>query len=900
MRFSKFLASRGFLIGAIVLSTADVAVAQITATGTNFPEPVTNGTTNNYTIGWGGVGTLSILGGSSFTAGSLDAGDLGTGNGTITIDGSGTTVTLNPQGMTNILQPGNWGVGSVTISGGAVVDGTNTAGCAANWCNSFVGNGAGSTGTLTVTGTGSSLSLPDSTSFVVGQDTVQDYMGSPFGTPGGATHAYLNVTAGGTLNTGSSTIAQNGNMYTPPPGSIYVPTGTETATATAIVNNGTWNITSPQGWALVLGNGSNSTGSLSVVNHGAVNISATPSSAQVGIALGETGGSGSILVDGGSIKFTSGAGDYVNVGDYQGSGAITVKGGGSISGALSANIGADGSTGSLTVSGAGSSFTVSGANGGNGAFIGVGTTDTPALASTLGPTTNGALTVNDGGQVTIDTDGNGGGAGLVAGQNGGTGVVTVTGAGSKIAISGNNGNSGNGGGSTIGQSGKGTLNVLAGGQYDVDNTGAAGNSGIAIGGDSYQVSTGAQAGVGVVTVSGAGSELNVQSAHGFIAVGYTGTGTLKVSDGGAVSAEGIKIAALSGSNGTVSVNDASIALSGSDSATGTGARALVGAAGVGSLSLTNGASLLITPSTSYGGIYIGGESGLYGGVGTMSVSGGSTAFVSGTNDQLDVGRNGTGTLNISGGSTVDVAHGTGSTGQTFVGATASNTPPVGGALAGRISVAGGSTLDAGSLLGIGSNGAGNNDTGTGSVFLSGMSTVNATEVVIGQNGLLGGNGTVNGDITNNGGTLSPGASPDPLYINGNYEQTGGVIDLEVLPNGTGGFLTDTVVFGVGDTVQITGALINIVFRDGADPTLFEDDGLLNYDTFFRVANPGGTGDLPLSSEFPLDSVFSDVTIAVSTPEPGTWVMLAVGFFGLTGLGYRRRVKAPAARGGAYC
>jgi hypothetical protein len=263
-------------------------------------------------------------------------------------------------------------------------------------------------------------------------------------------------------------------------------------------------------------------------------------------------------------------------------------------------------------------------------------------------------------------------------------------------------------------------------------------------------------------------------------------------------------------------------------------------------------------------------------------------------------RNGTGTLNISGGSTVDVAHGTGSTGQTFVGATASNTPPVGGALAGRISVGGGSTLDAGSLLGIGSNGAGNNDTGTGSVFLSGMSTVNATEVVIGQNGLLGGNGTVNGDITNNGGTLSPGASPDPLYINGDYEQTGGVIDLEVLPNGTGGFLTDTVVFGVGDTVQITGALINIVFRDGADPTLFEDDGLLNYDTFFRVANPGGTGDLPLSSEFPLDSVFSDVTIAVSTPEPGTWVMLAVGFFGLTGLGYRRRVKAPAARGGAYC
>jgi hypothetical protein len=174
-------------------------------------------------------------------------------------------------------------------------------------------------------------------------------------------------------------------------------------------------------------------------------------------------------------------------------------------------------------------------------------------------------------------------------------------------------------------------------------------------------------------------------------------------------------------------------------------------------------------------------------------------------------------LNINGGSLVDVAHGAGSTGQTFVGATASYISGPGGALTGTVNIGGGSTLDAGSLLGIGSNGAGNNNTGTGSVFLSGMSTVNATNVVIGQNGLLGGNGTVNGNITNNGGTLSPGASPDPLYINGDYTQTGGVIDLEVVPDGTGGFLTDTVVFGIGYTVQISDTLINVVFRDGADP-----------------------------------------------------------------------------------
>ncbi len=830
MRFSRGPGSRFFFIWAILLATGNAAIAQVTETGANFPEPVVSGTTNNYSIGWVGVGTLSILGGSSFTAGSLSAGDRETGNGTITIDGSGTTVTLNPQGTTNILQPGNWGVGSVTISGGAAVDGTNAAGCAANWCNSFIGNGAGSTGTLTITGNGSSLSLPSSTAFVVGQDTVQDYMGSPFGTPGGATDAYLNVTAGGTLNTGSSTIAQNGNMYTPPPGSIYVPTGTETASGTAVVNNGTWNITSPQGWALSLGNGSNSTGSLTVSNNGAVNISATPSSDAVGLALGIGGGSGSVTVDGGSIAFKSGAGDYIQIGAYEGSGDMTVKGGGSVSGALDAMVGQDGSTGSLTVTGAGSKFVISGANGGNGTYMGVGQVDDPTLTPARQAATKGTVTVSNGGQITLNTDNNGGELGLAVGQGGGTGVVTVTGSGSKFVISGNNNNSGNEGGATIGQSGNGTFNILAGGQFNINNTGTAGNGSIAIGGDGYQVSTGAQAGTGVVNVSGAGSQLNLQSPHSYILAGYSGNGALNVMDGGSVTSELLQVAVLEGSTGAVSVNGGSFSLSGADSAAG--ARAVIGIGGVGSVSLANGSTLAITSTANNGGIYLGGNSSTSGGVGTMTVAGGSKALVSGTNSILDVGRNGTGILVVSGGSTVDVASGTGSTGRTFVGATASTAPT--GPLTGVVSLSGGSTLNAGSLLGIGSNGV-NNDTGAGSVVLSDMSTVNATNIVIGQNGLLGGDGTINGNVTNNGGTLNP----DPLYINGDYLQVGGSIDFEVVPDGMGGFKVDTVVFGLGYSVQISDAVVNVVFRDGADPAEFEDDGLLNFDTFFACRTRAG-------------------------------------------------------------
>ncbi|MGA9847728.1 MAG: PEP-CTERM sorting domain-containing protein [Roseiarcus sp.] len=884
----------GISVAALSLAIADRATAQVTATGSNFPSPVVSGTTDNYYIGSGGTGTLSILGGSSFTAGSLSAADGfdANANGTITIDGSGTLVTLNPQAQTNILQSGNWGVGLITISGGAVVDGTNTAACSQGWCNSFVGNGAGSTGTLNITGTGSTLSLPTSTSFGVGQASVLLYNGSQFGTPGGATNAFLNVTAGGALNTGDATVGSG--FFGASPG--YDGNGNEFATGTAVVDGGTWNVTSPDNYGLGLGQGDNSSGALTVKNGGVINLYASTASGQVGFDLGYTyqkpgSATGTATVDGGSIVFKSGVNDYVADGDSQGSGSITIKNGGSITGALSATVGQDGGTGSLTVDGQNSKISLSGSGTSNGAFFGVGWVNSTSNAATLGPTTTGTVTVENGGQIIVDTDGNEYG-GFAIGKNGGSGTVTVTGAGSAITVSGDNNNTNNGGGSTIGQSGAGTLEILAGGQVNIDNTSTAstgGASGMAIGGDPYQVGQGAQPGTGAVTVSGAGSQLNIQSAHGFIEAGYTGTGTLDVANGGVVTAEGLAIARIAGSVGTVAVDGAgsSITLSGADSSTGSGARVQVGAGGAGSLSLTNGASLQVNPSNANGGIIIGGIGGLYGGVGTMTVSGGSTAFVSGTNEVLDVGRNGTGTLTITGGSTVDVAHGVGSTGQTFVGATASYfSPPVGGPLTGTVTVAGGSTLNAGSLLGIGSDGAGNNNTGSGVVNLTGLSTVNAITVVIGQNGALGGNGTVNGNVSNNGGVLNVGASPDALYINGDYTQNGGKIDFEIDPNSHGGFLWSTLVFGSGDSVSINDADIVLNFLNGASPTQFIADGLDTFDTFFRVQNPGG-GDLPLSSELDLATVFSNVTVTVNVPEPSTWALMVLGFAGLGFAGYRR-------------
>jgi T5SS/PEP-CTERM-associated repeat protein len=562
-------------VAALSLAIAAPTNAQVTATGSNFPSPVVSGTTDNYYIGSDGTGTLSILGGSSFTAGSLSAGDGldANANGTITIDGTGTNVTLNPQAQTNIIQPGNWGVGLMTISGGAVVNGTNTAACSQGWCNSFVGNGAGSTGTLNITGTGSTLSLPTSTSFVVGQAAAVLYNGSQFGTPGGSTNAFLNVKAGGTLNTGDATVGSG--FFGAPAG--YDGNGNEFATGTAVVDGGAWNVTSPDSGNLALGNGDNSTGRLSVTNSGVVQLNATTPSGGTSLVIGQSdlnSGSGSVTVANASIAFEAGTNGYIGVGDYKGAGSITVDNGGSVTGASIAFVGHNGSTGSLTVNGQGATFSLS--SSGGLALLGVGYVDTAAQES-LGPT-SGTVKVENGGQLNIDTDNNSSG-GLTLGRNGGTGTVTVIGMGSKIDVSGNNANSNSGGGSTVGQSGNGFLNILAGGHYDIDNTGTAGVSGMDIGGDGFQVGFGEEAGTGTVAVSGAGSQINVQSPHGFIVAGYTGQGSLTVSSGGAVTAEGLAIAGIAGSVGTVSVDGAtsSITLAGGDLNDGPGARVQVGA-----------------------------------------------------------------------------------------------------------------------------------------------------------------------------------------------------------------------------------------------------------------------------------------------------------------------------------
>src|SRR5258708_9975590 len=143
-------------------------------------------------------------------------------------------------------------------------------------------------------------------------------------------------------------------------------------------------------------------------------------------------------------------------------------------------------------------------------------------------------------------------------------------------------------------------------------------------------------GTGTVTADGAGSQISLNND---LAVGYAGTGTLKVTNGAMVNASKGEIGQLAGSTGTATVD-------GSGSSWSNSNVLVVGNAGTGTLTISNGGSA----SGGINGIQ-GGESA--GGIGTLNLTGaGSTLSNS---PSLIVGNFGAGTLNIENGATAAIS-----------------------------------------------------------------------------------------------------------------------------------------------------------------------------------------------------------------------------------------------------
>ena len=492
----------------------------------------------------GATGTLAISGGGKFSDRSTGdlLGNSAGASGVATVNGAGSNWTT-----TAIVTVGNLGDGTLTLSSGGSLDaadvtvgnnyngapgstltGTATieSGSSLMTTGSYdeIGGNVGATGTVTVDGSGSIWSAAAGTVDVGGQ-------GSGFLTISndGAVTA-LQVTVGDNYQ-GPTTGGGSGTALIESGGSLTT-TGNFNAIGANVGGTGTVTVEGPGSkWTAAGGtidDGSEGTGTLTVSDSGAITaVDVTVGDNYQGPTAG--GASGTALIESGGALKTTGSYDQIG-GNGGGTGTVTVDGLGSSWNAagtiLDGNLGA----GSLTVSNK-ASVTALNVDVGN---------------NYSGPTTNGAsgtALIESGGSVTTTGPWDEIGANV-----GGTGAVTVTGAGSKWASGGaiEIGDGGNGsltisdGASVtavnefdVGQQGNSSTNDGSSGDLLIESGGTAATGGYNTGSGLYDtVGLNAAGPTSTATVTGAGSSWTM-SANLVVDT----TGDVSAADGGVISVD---------------------------------------------------------------------------------------------------------------------------------------------------------------------------------------------------------------------------------------------------------------------------------------------------------------------------------------------------------------------------
>lgn len=351
-------------------------------------------------------------------------------------------------GTTAWATPGNWsGAAEPTATHNVFINGAGTApvvtlsGELARTLE--LGSNFGQTGTLTVDGGGLTLASGLNPSASIGASGAGN----------------LTVQGGGSFTSGSSYIALN--------------TGS-TGTATVTGSNSLWTV-KDFGYFDV---GSSGAGTLDILAGGRVNASQT-SYTSVG---NDNGASGAVTVSGTGSRFDSGSFTYIG-GAAGSTGTVTVSGSGAIYAGQTVYVGVSATpytpgSGPLNAKGTlrlegGATGTAISMNVGYGASIGntaEGHLEITGTGSTLTVTNAVRLGQNEGatmaaaGTLLVEAGGRLNSAGGVIGQSLGTvGTATVTGTSSLWANSGST--------VTVGQGGKGTLEIAAGGSV-TSNQGA--------------------------------------------------------------------------------------------------------------------------------------------------------------------------------------------------------------------------------------------------------------------------------------------------------------------------------------------------------------------------------------------------------------------------------------------
>lgn len=371
-----------------LLCTSPLAAAGVTLSGSYWlnpgplvplgPADIDLSDQTLWVGGRAGDGSFAAMAGAHIRLRSLF---MGAGQSTATglLDGAGTQLTLVADGHSSMLELGNYGNATLTVSNGAVLDArsqTSACGAAGTYCGSVVSNSAGSTARLTLTGAGSSASFAGLTVGNGGVDRRYD-----FGTPGGVSQGRVEVLAGATLRSDQGTV---GTVY---PGGVGS-NGFEQGSGDVVIDGAgsTWLIQGSSNDAnLNLASGARSTASLTVSRGGLLKVQASAGrNAGVDLTSGghssstitgagsrfeingdmsrlvvgnSRGGTALLTVSDGAVLAQAGSsGSYLNIGEGSANGRVEILSGGQVSGARSVNVGSGG-TGSLLISGAGSLLT---------------------------------------------------------------------------------------------------------------------------------------------------------------------------------------------------------------------------------------------------------------------------------------------------------------------------------------------------------------------------------------------------------------------------------------------------------------------------------------------------------------------------------------------------------------
>jgi T5SS/PEP-CTERM-associated repeat protein len=246
-------------------------------------------------FGTAGLGQMTVQnGGRAVSDGSINIGRaIGAGiNGIVTVTGTGSSMAAGTS-----MTVGTAGNGSLTVQNGGTVTVTT---------NTFTAIQANTTGTITVTGAGSTLT-----------NTGQFSLSGGGGTGVNAGAATLNVQAGGAVSVGGLTLfGQNGGGSS----TVNIDAGTYTATGQTQMNNATVTVTVQNGGtytangSVFVGTNAGATATVSVTGSG----SALTSTGTSGILLGGTG-----TTPGGTGVLNVGAGGAISA-----AGLLTLFGGG--------------------------------------------------------------------------------------------------------------------------------------------------------------------------------------------------------------------------------------------------------------------------------------------------------------------------------------------------------------------------------------------------------------------------------------------------------------------------------------------------------------------------------------------------------------------------------------------